>query len=123
MKTHYYVRRVHAHATLKHATLATATAESLRLSAKHPGEVFEILQCLGMSQTTTAATFWADGCGLEAEIPWITTNGGAWMPCGAGQKIEIMFRNKTTTTTRFPSQYEWEDHGYRHNIIKWRPVS
>jgi len=64
-----------------------------------------------------------DSLTVAPEIQWITTNGGAAMPCGASQKIEIMFRNNTTTTTCFPEQWEWEDHGYRHNIIKWRPVS
>jgi len=59
---------------------------------------------------------------VAPEIPWITHDGGE-MPCEAGQRVEIMFRNKTTTTTCFPKQWEWEDEGYRHNIIKWRPVS
>ena len=123
MKSHYYVYRVgYSKPTIKHATLEAATAESLRLSAQHPGEVFEILQCLGASRTTTTtSTSWADG-GPKAEIPWID-HGGGEMPCKAGRKIEIMFRSKLTAVTHRPEKWVWKDHGISSDIIKWRPGS
>jgi hypothetical protein len=123
MKSHSHVYWVgYSNPTIKRATLETATAESLRLSAQHPGEVFEILECLGVSRTTTTTiTLWDDG-EPEAETPWIDHDGGE-MPCKAGQKIEIMFRSKVTATTRLPERWRWEDFGTHADIIKWRPVS
>ena len=134
MKSHFYVYRVgYSKPTVRHATLESATAESLRLSAQHPGEVFEILQCLGMSQTTTASTFWADGCGPTVnadhssppsqaeEIPWIDHDGGK-MPCAAGHKIEVMFRDGSRFTLDEPETFRWNHEGIIDDIMKWRPV-
>jgi hypothetical protein len=62
MNSHYYVYRVgHKGPTIKHESLTSAAHEAERLSAQHPGEVFEILQCLGMTRTVTPQTFWMDG--------------------------------------------------------------
>jgi hypothetical protein len=62
MKPYYYVYRVGRNApTVKHATIESAEAEALRLSAQHPGDTFEILQCQGITRTTTPQTFWMDG--------------------------------------------------------------
>ena len=63
MKPYYYVYRVGSSRgpTVKHPTLESATAGSLRLSGQHPGETFEILQCLGITRTTEPSTFWCDG--------------------------------------------------------------
>jgi len=122
MKSHYYVYRVgYSKPTIRHATIESATAESLRLSAQHPGEVFEILQCLGMSQTTTAATFWADGCGLEAEIPWITHNGGP-MPCEAGQRVEVSYRECASNDVRLAANFRWNHLDLGGDIMRWRPA-
>jgi hypothetical protein len=65
MKTYYYVYRpgTLGH-RVKHDSLAAAEAEAKRLAVKHPGAVFEILQCLGIASTPVPApsTFWLDGC-------------------------------------------------------------
>ena len=61
MKSYYYVNRAGCvNPAVKHATLELAVAESKRLAAKHPGVAFEILQCLGISQTVSVNTFWLD---------------------------------------------------------------
>ena len=65
MKTYYYVYRPGTLGPrMKHDSLAAAEAEAKRLAVKHPGEVFEILQCLGIASTPAPApsTFWLDGC-------------------------------------------------------------
>jgi len=62
MKPYYYVYRVgHNIPKVKHATIESAHAEAMRLAEQHPGEIFEILQCLGITRTTTPQTFWMDG--------------------------------------------------------------
>jgi len=65
MKTYYYVYRPGTKGpTVRHATLTEAEAEAARLATTHPGETFEILQCLGLTSTPVPApsTFWLDGC-------------------------------------------------------------
>ncbi|MFY8215264.1 MAG: hypothetical protein ACOVMP_01530 [Chthoniobacterales bacterium] len=62
MKPYYYVFRVGgSHPRIKHPTMESAHAESMRLAAQHPGDSFEILQCIGTTRTTTPQTFWVDG--------------------------------------------------------------
>ena len=62
MNSHYYVYRVgHTKPTIRHHTLASAANEAERLSSQHPGETFEILQCLAVTRTVLAKTFWMDG--------------------------------------------------------------
>jgi hypothetical protein len=62
MKTYYYVYRVGSHIPkAKHLTIESAEAEAMRLAAQHPGDTFEILQCQGITRTTTPQTFWMDG--------------------------------------------------------------
>jgi hypothetical protein len=62
MKPYYYAYRVdHSHPRGKHETIESAHAEAMRLAAQHPGDTFEILQCLGITRTTTPLTFWVDG--------------------------------------------------------------
>jgi hypothetical protein len=69
MKPYYYVNRVNGHGpTVKHPTLESVHKESLRLSEQHKGEVFEILMCIGITQTVRPATFWMDGL-MENEFP------------------------------------------------------
>ena len=61
MKPYYYIYRVGgSHPKTKHANLKLAHDESLRLSGQHPGETFEILQCVGITRTTEPSTFWLD---------------------------------------------------------------
>jgi hypothetical protein len=61
MKPYYYVQRTDGHkATVKHNTIASAHKESLRLSEQHKGDAFEILMCVGITQTTKPTTFWMD---------------------------------------------------------------
>ena len=67
MKPYYYVFRVGgSHPRIKHVTLEDAHAESMRLAAQHPGDCFEILQCIGTTRTTTPQTFWVDGVEVES---------------------------------------------------------
>ena len=62
MNSHYYVYRVgHTKPTIRHHTLTSAANEAERLSSQHPGEIFEILQCLAVTRTVLAKTFWMDG--------------------------------------------------------------
>lgn len=63
MKPYYRILRLnHGRApTVQHATLKEAETEALRLAGQHPGETFEILECLGIARTTTPSIFWNDG--------------------------------------------------------------
>ena len=62
MKSYYYINRVNGgKSTVKHPNLHAAHVESLRLSAQYPGEAFEILLCIGKTQTVKPSTFWFDG--------------------------------------------------------------
>mgnify|MGYP000353797613 CR=1 FL=1 len=62
MKAYYYVfNSLRGSPTCKHPTRELAALEAERLAAKHPGEAFEILQCLGISQVVKpVSTFWLD---------------------------------------------------------------
>ena len=62
MKPYYYVYRVGDRLQkTKHFSLASAKRESERISDQHHGDTFEILCCVGITQTTTPQTFWMDG--------------------------------------------------------------
>jgi len=62
MKPYYYVARVGGSPpTVKHDTLELARGEAMRLAAKHPGESFEILQCMGVARCSEPSVFWVDG--------------------------------------------------------------
>ena len=63
MKPYYRILRLnHGRApTVQHATREAAETEALRLAGQHPGETFEILQCLGIARTTEPSIFWNDG--------------------------------------------------------------
>jgi hypothetical protein len=62
MKPYYYVQRTDGNkSTVKHNTVASAHKESLRLSEQHKGSAFEILMCVGITQTVKPTTFWIDG--------------------------------------------------------------
>ena len=63
MKPYYRILRLnHGRApTVQHATLKEAETEALRLADQHPGETFEILECLGIARTTAPSIFWNDG--------------------------------------------------------------
>lgn len=70
MKPYYYVYRVGgSHPRIKHATLKDACRESMRLATQHPGDSFEILQCLGVTRTSTPQTFWMNGIDPEFHEP------------------------------------------------------
>jgi hypothetical protein len=62
MKPYYRILRLnHGRApTVQHATLKEAETEALRLAGQHPGEQFEILQCLAIAQTSQPSLFWCD---------------------------------------------------------------
>jgi hypothetical protein len=60
--TYYYVVRVgYKFPTVKHVTLTSAVNEAERLCNQHPGETFEILQCLAVTRAVLAKTSWLDG--------------------------------------------------------------
>jgi hypothetical protein len=59
MKPHYRVQQ--AVGVVKHSTLEEAQAEAERLAEKFSGVPFEILQCVGTTQTAKPQTFWMDG--------------------------------------------------------------
>lgn len=62
MKPYYYVYRVNDRGPrIKHTTLQEAHGEAMRLAGQHPGESFEILQCLATVRTTNPQAFWMDG--------------------------------------------------------------
>jgi hypothetical protein len=62
MKPYYYVFKSSGHPpSARHRTLRSARDESLRLAALHPGQSFEILLCIGITQAAKASTFWMDG--------------------------------------------------------------
>jgi hypothetical protein len=56
MKPYYYVFKSSGHPPSKrHESVYEAQKESLRLSALHPGQAFEILMCIGITQTVNEA--------------------------------------------------------------------
>ena len=62
MKKYYYVYRVgHEGPTVKHHQLSSAVREAERRASQHPGEVFEILEAIAITQTTAVQTLWMDG--------------------------------------------------------------
>ncbi len=62
MKPYYYIYRPGGSGpTIKHGTIIEAGLEAERLAGENPGQVFEILLCLGCSRTVKADTTWADG--------------------------------------------------------------
>lgn len=65
MRPYYRIYRVGSSSPMpvRHATPALAATEAERLAAQHPGDTFEVLQCLAVTRTTTPVTFWLDGCG------------------------------------------------------------
>ena len=62
MKPYYYVSGSEGRLlNVKHPNLHSAHVESLRLSENNLGDVFEILMCIGTTQTVKPSTFWMDG--------------------------------------------------------------
>ena len=62
MKPYYKIHKIGGGpSAYKHATLDEAVQESERLAKKEPGDVFEILMCLGVTQCNKPSTFWNDG--------------------------------------------------------------
>jgi len=64
MKPYYYVFKSSGHPpSARHESLYSAQKESHRLAALHPGQSFEILQCVAITSTlpSTPSTYWMDG--------------------------------------------------------------
>lgn len=62
MTPYYYVYRwAHGQPIQRHTKLTDAVIEAERLAQKHPGETFEILECVAMSKINPSCTFWMDG--------------------------------------------------------------
>ena len=60
MKPTYFVRRA-ASPDPTHETLEAAQAKAEAMAESEPGQWFQILRCVGIAQTSKAATFWMDG--------------------------------------------------------------
>ena len=64
MKPYYYVFKSSGHPpSRRHESIYEAQKESYRLASLHPGQHFEIVQCVGITSTSAPApsTFWLDG--------------------------------------------------------------
>lgn len=91
MQPYYYVYKIGGEIPkVQHATQGEAQKEAERLAAQHPGRVFEILQCIGVSQTSKASTFWADGFGPDEG--WIEWDGGK-CPVPNGTLVDVKYRD------------------------------
>ena len=60
MKPTYFVRRAES-PDPKHETLEAAQAKAEAMAESEPGQVFQILRCVGYASTSKASTFWMDG--------------------------------------------------------------
>ena len=91
MKPYYYVYRTDQSRgpKIQHATLAEALTESERLADQHPGSVFEILQCLGISRCTQASTFWMDGAEQPEKPRWRMLEEGEYCQDGDESQVGI----------------------------------
>jgi len=88
MKPYYYVFRVGgSHPRIKHPTLESAHTEAMRLAAQHPGDSFEILQCLATTRTINPQTFWMDGVTPPESGP--LTNREKGTVCGTCQVLAL----------------------------------
>lgn len=61
MKPYYYIFKSSGYPPSKrHETLESVEEEAKRLAMKHPGQQFEILQCIGITSipVTNPSTFW-----------------------------------------------------------------
>jgi len=81
-------------------TLDQAQARAEELAAKHPGRAFEILRCVGISQTSNASTFWMDGEEPPEELRYRTLDvgepvrlGDEWLNRGKWVPRTVMFGN------------------------------
>lgn len=95
MQPYYYVYKIGGEIPkVKHATQGEAQKEAERLAAQHPGRVFEILQCIGVSQTSKVSTFWADGFGPvnQDDEGWIEWGGGE-CPVPNGTLVDVQYRD------------------------------
>lgn len=62
MKPYYYVYDTKYKQIIgKYDDLCYAQMNAEEMAVIRPGDSFEILQCLGISQVAKARTFWADG--------------------------------------------------------------
>lgn len=116
MQPYYYVYKIGGEIPkVKHATQGEAQEEAERLAAQHPGRVFEILQCIGVSQTSKVSTFWADGFGPanQDDEGWIEWGGGE-CPVPKGTLVDVQYRDGCPKF-RLPANVEnpenWSDAG------------
>jgi len=75
MNPYYYVYNQQGGAPRgRHDTAQKAINEAERLAAKQPGQAFEVLKCVAISQTQKASTFWMDGEArpIEEKAKWRT---------------------------------------------------
>lgn len=70
MKPYYYIYRVgYTIPSVKIYSLTDAVKEAERLSGQHKGDTFEIVLCVGITQTTKPTTFFMDGVHISQE--WV----------------------------------------------------
>jgi len=61
MKRYYYVYNPNQKLpTVAHPESLSAVIEAERLAMKHPGQQFEILECIAIARVNKAITFWLD---------------------------------------------------------------
>ncbi|MEO5712032.1 MAG: hypothetical protein ABIT37_00955 [Luteolibacter sp.] len=100
MKSYFYIYRVgYGKPTIKHQTLELAHAEAMRLAGQHPGETFELLECLGIVQTTTPQAFWMDGVTLPAP-----SNRDKGMICGECNVLAMGAKSMTCLRDACPGK-------------------
>lgn len=111
MKPYYYVCKVGGNApTKRHQTIELAKIEAERLDQQHPGKVFEILQCLGFSQTQAASTFWVDGVSPETQTapkPEIKTDEAKLAKCVS--LVDAVYDMVEIYKPQSPSQIKWRE--------------
>lgn len=100
MKPYYYVYRVNDRGPrVRHSTLDSAHTEALRLAAQHPGESFEILQCLATVRTTSPQAFWMDGVIPPHICAFSKDMAGRCFVCGHNSANVRDHRNRTDGAT------------------------
>jgi hypothetical protein len=113
MKPYYYVYRVgYKFPTVQHYTLISAAKEAERLSNQHPGEVFEILQCL--------ATIEAYPCRHCGEVPeWVDIPMGGTPPWDGKLTHKCLSRSWSLIGGKEECLRDWNEVYGRSPLAGW----
>ena len=111
MKPYYYTfNRHNGIPTVKHDSLEIAQGEAERLAAKQPGQAFEILRCVGISQTSQASTFWMDGADPQPSARESASD--TLPPLPDGWAFACKGRMKVPSSTGYSRDIARWDYGY-----------